>query len=312
MTRADEELKQQLAFLRDLKAALKRPRGKRRIAPSLQSQLVGLVGHALKFRLGVIHPGVSKMADWARVSERAARSNMRVLEHWNVAIPVGSKEGGRGQATEYLLDFKALYTTLNLCGCKPSGAMKEFCERKAEVVRNIPVSRQRLEVHRAHILQIAKMARKPGTIPTENPEANPEETSARLKRVMVTLPPGGQLLPFPPSAGRSADASLVCFSSVNKTVSARASNDCQRPAEPELAFIEFCRIYPRHPDKSQRAQAAFFRAIDRGHSPERIIAGATSLRKRVQAREIEVRHIPAAENWLQAEAWDDDDCQQLG
>lgn len=177
----------------------------------------------------MVHPGIAKMAEWAGVTEKQARNNARQLERWGVAIPVANQDGGRGNSTEYLIDLKALFSVLNLMGCRPTDFMRDFSAEKAEITSRFLVSFQtfdRLETRKIlteepEVSTATEDAAKPGTPRGQNPEVKAEESSARIRDNSGPLSQLHQPLDIPPSAtpaaGRSADASLSSFSLKKKT-----------------------------------------------------------------------------------------------
>ena len=154
---------------------------KKKIAPeSFRKQLRGLLGHWIYMRVGghkIIYPGMPKMAKWAEVCERQARHNVRRLELYHIAIPVGFQGGGRERATEYVISFLALKRWLQVSGYDPH----------PELVRKLK-SLERYDVIEppSPFLTPAKnpevkSTKNPEVEDSLNPEKNPEATSARLK-----------------------------------------------------------------------------------------------------------------------------------
>ena len=117
-----------------LDATLKRARPNR-IPASLRAQLVKLVSHWLYWRLlGAVevYPGIARMAVWASASERQARSNMRILENWRVAVPLAYAKGGR-RATRFRIDEEALFRVLVHLGCNPGDRLRLALVRNPEI-----------------------------------------------------------------------------------------------------------------------------------------------------------------------------------
>lgn len=113
---------------------------KKKAAPaSMAHQLAKMASHyALKGRVPV-HPGMKEMAAWAMCSTRQARTNYRAFVNALVVVEVGNQTGGRGIATEWIIDPNALRMWLVVVGANPSQKLVDRLRRvlarpeKAEV-----------------------------------------------------------------------------------------------------------------------------------------------------------------------------------
>lgn len=326
-----EEAERQRAFIKDLRACLNRSRGRNRIAASLRDQLVGLVQHWFRHRMGMVHPGIAKMAEWAGVTEKQARNNARQLERWGVAIPVANQDGGRGNSTEYVIDLKALFSVLNLMGCRPTDFMRDFAAEKAEITLRILLSFptvDRLETRKIlagepEISTATEDAAKPGTPRGQNPEVKAEQTSARIRDNSGPLSQRHQPGDIPPSAmpaaGRSADASLSSFSlkknsrggckADHSAQPGAATEDAREPGEASVAPNEFDLIacYPKQTFEVFRVQGAWGQAIEHGLKPQDLMHLAKNLRRQVEAGTLDVQDLPDLQIWLGKLTWPEPD-----
>ena len=213
MTRHDrrqEATDQRKAVLADLREAMKRARPPEppfRLPASLRDQTVGIVAHWFSVGRGVIHPGMAKLATMSGTSKKTARKNMRVLEAWEALVPVSHERGGRGAATVYQVNLPALCIALAQMNARPSDFLRHFCGQYAaeypEVDRDFSSLKQRDErsdfgnpvsadaagsCTRPDGLGegaetpplVPEIGPKPGSPQPENPEENPEVSSARI------------------------------------------------------------------------------------------------------------------------------------
>ena len=322
----DDEAKRRRAFLADLRSLLKRTRGPNKIPASLRDQLVGLVQHVFRHQLDVVYPGVTKMACWAGASTKIARANVRTLERWLVAVPVGCETGGRGNAVRYLIDFAALFDALVLLGCKPSPFVHDFCREKAELQRNLMKKNHPLGAAERRKIQ-DKMQLNRSLPPSDDQcavgipqkaEQKAEESSAGyVENIEVGSLPT-DVPPARPSKGRSADASLCVFlSSKLKGQLDYAGERCAPVMKSAVTddggldhhFSAFCRAYPVI-GKPERALAQFERAVENGHKPEKIIAAAWAAREAFTSSGVDRRYVPRATSWLESESWDQETTDQ--
>lgn len=284
----------------------------------------------------MIYPGIAKMAEWAGATEKQARNNMRQIERWGVAIPVANQEGGRGNSTEYVIDLKALFSVLNLMECKPTDLMRGFAVEKAEIVTRIlydyqVLSQSETRNGRAEKVDASNLLgkdAKPGTTFGQNPEVNPEETSARIRDNTGPLPHLGQPGDSPPSAspaaGRSAGASLSSIQLKKKTRGGCKADHCARtgaatpakrddPTGLKAAFVAFgnefdlMKIYPRQSHDVLKVQAAWSEATERGLKPHELIQLAVTLRQQVEAGALDLQRLPELHIWIGKITWPEPD-----
>lgn len=100
---------------------------------SMQDQLVGIVCHALKeVEKGSysINPGMGKMAEWGRCSDRQARKNFRALKQSGVVV-VRSQDDGGHRRTVFEVDFGAVSEFLSGFGFSLSASIAEELGRRA-------------------------------------------------------------------------------------------------------------------------------------------------------------------------------------
>lgn len=120
----EKAAKRERAQLRKLVADLKMTRAQRDV-------LSWLINHWLRHREskgGVIHPGIRKIEMGARCCERTVRSTLRILEGIGALVPIGSRNGEDGRATEYRLNRVALHTVAT------SGlGIREYLNRAAKI-----------------------------------------------------------------------------------------------------------------------------------------------------------------------------------
>ena len=116
-----------------LRAALKRCDPP--LSDSLRLMAVQLVKEALvKGYQGhtEVHPGLKKLAQWGKCSERQARRNMRVLENWGLAVPVGGGKARR--ATEYWIEPESIIRVMMTLGANPHpDLMAEIRDFQADI-----------------------------------------------------------------------------------------------------------------------------------------------------------------------------------
>lgn len=135
MTRHDPNIhliNRRKKFVNQLIAAMKRAG----LAASLREQIRGTVNWWFKHGPGPIHPGVPKMAEWAGATERTAQTNLsRLRDRQDLAflVPVAFEEGGAKNATHYLVDLGALFSSLERLGGKPTEFMRYFCSLYGEI-----------------------------------------------------------------------------------------------------------------------------------------------------------------------------------
>lgn len=224
-----EEADRQRAFLADVRAALKRAPPPTKVPASLREQLLGLLHHWFRMKRGVVHPGMKKLAHWGGVTDKQARTNMRQLQAWEVAISCGYEAGGRDRATRYVISLPALFRVLQLIRANPSEFIRKFCHEKAEVDPSFPATNQTLAS--AHLSlkpqpseplrNSVEVTAKPGSRTAQNPEVNPEETSAGKREDTYGTAEGLAGREAPPSVSRSAGASLFASSPKKQVERAR-------------------------------------------------------------------------------------------
>jgi hypothetical protein len=96
------------------------------IGESVVRMTGGLLMHCLRQHLKgqAAHPGVRKMAQMGKCSERQAQRNRAQLEAWEIMFPVADAKGGR-RATRYRLNLVALKRALVMLRCNPSEELFE-------------------------------------------------------------------------------------------------------------------------------------------------------------------------------------------
>lgn len=107
----------------DIKTAMKRAG----LPAALREMLVGILQHWRAHHRGPIHPGTAAMAKWATLGRRQAQRHIDTLENWRFLTPIAHEEGGRGQATVYFVDLRALVLALDLMGGRPSEFLRFYC-----------------------------------------------------------------------------------------------------------------------------------------------------------------------------------------
>ena len=132
--RKPEALIQLDGTIRHLRNSMARWNG---LSRSLELQLLGILSHWGRHRLANadgIYPGISKMAQWGRCSERTAKRNFRQLVNWNVIEPIANESGGRGMATVFRVDIAALIRALGVMGLNASRQLIEKLRNAADLL----------------------------------------------------------------------------------------------------------------------------------------------------------------------------------
>lgn len=152
------------------------PRSLRSMAAKLFADWQNKRFHGHQF----IHPGMSKLANWAEVSTRQARDNLRQLESWGAVIPVAYEKGGR-RATRLVVSGEALFRALVHMGCNPHQNLRQRLSRydlqNPEVVGSFSILGQ---TDKPEHLGADDAPENPEVSEVENPEENPEVTSAGI------------------------------------------------------------------------------------------------------------------------------------
>ena len=116
-----------------LRAALKRcdppiPDSLRLMAVQLVKEafVKGYQGHT------EIHPGIKRLAQWGHCGPRQAQRNMRALESWGLAVPIG--DGKARRATEYWIEPEAIIRVMMTLGANPHpDLMAEIRDFQADI-----------------------------------------------------------------------------------------------------------------------------------------------------------------------------------
>jgi len=253
----------------------------------------------------VIYPGMEKLAAWGECSERHARTHMRFLgDEWKAVRRVKYAQGGR-RATRYQLSGEMLFRGLVARGCNPSPELREGLS-KYDLKPASPAGNKNPEVGSKKKLSEQALSAVYGTRPDQsqlvprNPEENPEVTSAGSYKDTTTAP-GPNVLRFPASPGRSADASLLRSPSQEcKEVDAHPPFLTVRDRD---AFRRFLKAFPRR-HSVDLVREAFRAAIEAGVDPETIIAAAE--RYAGATANVDPEWIAAPTTWLRVERWTDE------
>ena len=92
-------------------------------------QLPKMVAHFARMRLvkrdRECWPGMKKMAHWGNCSTRQAQANFKAWENCCVVVPVAFRQGGRGKATAWQIDYIGLKRWLVNVGANPSASLLE-------------------------------------------------------------------------------------------------------------------------------------------------------------------------------------------
>lgn len=155
-------------------------RHKKTVPPSLREQVCELVRHWCRQRLkgeAYIHPGVSKMAYWAGVTPRQARTNLGQLKAWGVVKTVGCEQGGKGNATLLIIDILALAHALIGLNTNPSPQLLEKLRKLSYQTSEKVAPSPKIQGPKAEVVSTSKA------------EVNTEVTSARIRTLRrCTLP----------------------------------------------------------------------------------------------------------------------------
>ncbi|MDE3239184.1 MAG: hypothetical protein KGN33_09505 [Paracoccaceae bacterium] len=248
----------------------------------------------------MIYPGVMKVAAWGECRERQARSNLRRLEDWGVLIPIEYRSGGR-RSTRFVVSGEALFRALVKVGCNPSPELRagltryDLTDNGTEKPKNPAVGVTKKLSEQA--LSAMNVARPKAHLRSEgNPAKNPAMTAAGIHRE-PTGTPASNVLPFPPSAARCADASLFLFSCRE-----RGKDALRRRTKTEIkAFRRFLRVFPRRLNVDL-AQEAFFAAVDHGADPEAIVTAAA--RYGADMEDEDEDRTTAPTSWLREKCWE--------
>jgi hypothetical protein len=235
----------------------------------------------------VIYPGMEKMAELADATDRTARSNMRILENWGVAIPVANAKGGGG-STRFTIDLKALFKALVAQGCNPSEHLRaELCRSLVEArgnVYHLPNDNSRAQ----HSPQVRNGG---------DPGKNPGNISA-----------GSIVL-----IGGAAGSKLPPLKKENKTAQSAVLSSHDGSCVFFLKSLEshweqFRKIFPRN-SKRDLEFKAFSKAVEAGSDPNAIIDAAKRYAKHREGEDS--RYTKASVGWLNDQRWTDEDLPEL-
>lgn len=97
------------------------PRSMRSLVPRLSSRSLHMraAGHP------AIHPGATRLAEWAETSTQQAQRLCAILRDAGILVAVRHESGGRGRATEYIFDTTMLGRWLVATGANPSSSLLE-------------------------------------------------------------------------------------------------------------------------------------------------------------------------------------------
>ncbi|MBF9058766.1 hypothetical protein HKCCSP123_06175 [Rhodobacterales bacterium HKCCSP123] len=116
---------------------------------SMERQICQMVGAYARRQLrggGPIYPGMKKMAEWGQVTTRQARTNYTALVNCLVVVPVQHERGGKGNATEWIIDYTGLKRWLVHVGANPHPTLLDKLSKALErpqKAKVIPLQRRK-------------------------------------------------------------------------------------------------------------------------------------------------------------------------